>query len=147
MVWTILPPCTHWDAHTHKDACARTHTRSATIIWIDNARNLLRSGLNRDLCVRRLSLSSLFLCQPVVCLLITLVVSRNLSHARSPCYFILPAQPRRHTLPFPFLPQVPNWEPAPTYLLTFYHWVDTADFNQTVTHSPASFILFFIFWR
>lgn len=69
MVWTSLPPFAHTvmqkrahvpvhasartHAHATKDARARTHahTRGVTIITIDNARNLLHCGLNRDLCV------------------------------------------------------------------------------------------------
>lgn len=74
-------------------------------------------------------------------------VSQSLTCTLSVLLYITGTPSQKHTLPFPFLPQVPNREPAPTYLLTSYHWVDTADFNRTVTHSPASFMLFFIFWR
>lgn len=144
MVWTILPPCTHWDANTHEDACARTHahTHSVTIIRIDNARNLLRSGLNRDLCVRRLSLSLFPL--PLRACRVSLdhsrCVSQSLTCTLSVLLYIAGTLSQKHT-PIPISPT------GPTYLLTFYHWVDTPDFKHAVTHRPASFILFFIFWR
>ncbi len=117
MVQTVLPlarshihTCTHSLSHTH------THIHTVTIIKIDKACNLLHSGLNRDLCVRLLSLSP-SLGKPVMCLFIFSFLALNLSNTCTPfhCYFTLPAHSHTNTLMLPFLP---NQNP-PTHAHTF----------------------------
>lgn len=130
MVQTILPWLAHIETRTQRHSCTHTHIHTVTIIKIDKACNLLHSGLNRDLCVRHLSLSR-SLSEPVMCLFITPFVSHNPSHAYSLCYFILLAHSHRNTL---MLPSLPNKNPPPTDTRAHTHTssvLDTVDYNQT----------------
>lgn len=101
MVQTILPWLAHIETRTQRHSCTHTHIHTVTIIKIDKACNLLHSGLNRDLCVRHLSLSltqrachvslyhSVCVSQSLTCVLsvllyITSTLSQKYTHAPIP---------------------------------------------------------------
>lgn len=110
--------------HTQRCVHARTHThtRSVTIIRIDNARNLLRSGLNRDLCVRRLPLSLFLLPLPLSARRVSLDHSRcvlqSLTCTHSVLLYITGTPLQTHT-PIPISPTGPKLR-ASIHILTHF---------------------------